>query len=191
MVRCWLSYVYVNTLLMVRCWLSYVYVNALLMVRCWRTLLTFLFFSSTRCWRYAVDFLVLKRCWWYTVDFPMFLLTRCWCYAVDCLVCMLAGSWLHWCVARTPLDAIRCSRVASKARSPTNFGFHSAVQKECAAGLVRVSPSDTFKAARLQWLRQMKKFPTVPAGQAFEKTCKGEDWQINKKPHFLAVSGDG
>ena len=67
------------------------------------------------------------------------------------------------------------SRVASKARSPTNFGFHSAVQKECAAGLVRVSPSDTFKAACLQWLRQMKKFPTVPAGQAFEKTCKGED----------------
>ena len=48
-------------------------------------------------------------------------------------------------------------------------------RKECAAGLVRVSPSDTFKAARLQWLRQMKKFPTVPVGQVFEKTCKGED----------------
>ena len=185
MVSCWLSYVYVNTLLMVRCWLSYVYVNALLMVRCWRTLLTFLFFSSTRCWRYAVDFLVLKRCWWYTVDFPMFLLTRCWCYAVDCLVCMLAGSWLHWCVARTPLDAIHAKQqinvqvlaIAALHRKPGLQQVLDSIRlcrKECAAGLIRVSPSDAFKAARLQRLQWDDETVSlcVPAGQVFEKNTK-------------------
>jgi hypothetical protein len=55
------------------------------------------------------------------------------------------------------------------------FGSIGLYTKECAADLVRVSSSGAFKAARLQWLRQMKKFPTVPVGQVFEKTCKGED----------------
>ena len=38
----------------------------------------------------------------------------------------------------------------------------------------------------------MKMFPEcVPAGQVFGKKCEGEDWEINKSPQFLAVSGDG
>ena len=165
--------------------------------RCWWYAVDFLMLK--RCWWYAVDFLMLKHCWWYAVDFPMFMLTRCWCYTVDFLVCMLTGSWLHWCVARTPLDAIHVQVLAIAAlhRKPGLQQVLDSIRlrrKECAAGLIRVSPSDAFKAARLQRLQWDDETVSlcVPAGQVFEKHTKVKKIEnLTKNHHFLAVSGDG
>ena len=91
-------------------------------------------------------------------------------------MCMLTHSWLMR--RQNSLGRNTCKdQVLAGAALHRKPGLQQILDsiRECAAGLVRMSPSDAFKAARLQWLRQMKQFPTVPAGQAFEKTCKGED----------------
>ena len=165
--------------------------------RCWWYAVDFLMLK--RCWWYAVDFLMLKHCWWYAVDFPMFMLTRCWCYTVDFLVCMLTGSWLHWCVARTPLDAIHAKKnqVFAAATLPRKPGLQQILasirlyRKECAAGLVRVSPSHAVKAACLQSLQWDDEIVSCmcSCGTRFWKQMQGWRLKNQQKPSVFSLFG--
>ena len=130
MLRCWFPYVYVNTLLMVRCWLSYVCANTLLMVRRWLSYVYVNTLLMVRCQLSydCANLLLMARRW-----FSYFLLTRCWWHAVDCPMFMLTRQislGRNTCTKKTDkCSGPCCNRVASKARSPTIFEFHSAVQK--------------------------------------------------------------
>ena len=144
-----------------------------------------------RCWWYSVGSLLcmLTRCWCYAVGIPTFMFTRCSCNSVWFSMYMLTRSWLPQANDVSPelpwkQYMPRKTETAALHRKPGPTQFFDSIRlyrKECAAGLVRVSPSDAFKATFSGSSEIMKKNSCMRScGTSLWKKCKGEAWKINK-----------
>ena len=138
---------YVNTWVMLRSWLSSVLCYDISDV----ALLTFFVVMLTRQWCDALDLLrcyvhtwVMLRSWLSSVLCSR----RQWCYVASFL-------WGETLRKKKKLKNIQVLAAASLHRQPGRKAILNAMtvyRKDCLAGIVKLSPSDAFKVAKLHWM---------------------------------------
>ena len=133
------------------------YVNTSVMLRAW------------------LSWVLLTRQWCYALDFLRFMLPRQWCYALDFLRCDVNTSVIR----KLKTDLVASSKhrgdrtllgetlrkknmkknqvlaAASLHRQPGLKAILNAMtvyRKDCWAGIIKLSPSDAFKVAKLHWM---------------------------------------
>ena len=168
---------------------------------CWMFLMFFLTFPPRlSCYAFKLPVHTLDGTRWAFLSF--------FCYSsllwATFHITPLAGTLLTFyvnkrCVARTPLDAIHAKKnqVFAAATLPRKPGLQQILasirlyRKECAAGLVRVSPSHAVKAACLQSLQWDDEIVSCmcSCGTRFWKPMQGWRLKNQQTPSVFSLFG--